>query len=95
MPDEIEKWGADPRLKLENVGAESITATRLGAANILRSLTKLEQACGSDDELYATTYKELGCQQFQIITSVASLVCGLMQQPATAQGAGNRWDPGH
>ena len=55
MHAELKDFMHDPRVQRENTGAERIDATRLGVANILRSLAQLDEATGGDDELFTST----------------------------------------
>lgn len=55
MQAEIKDFIHDPRVQRENTGDERIDATQLGVANILRSLSKLDEATGGNDELYTGT----------------------------------------
>ncbi len=81
LPDEAEIWGADPRIQMENTGAERVQATRLAVANLLRSLDNLGAATGENDELFAATYHQMLNQQVAFIDSVASVVGGVMHTP--------------
>lgn len=92
-PDEMEVWAADPRVQKENTGAERLAATRLGVANILRSLETLDDATGGDDVKYAATYHQMLGHQMTYLKSVASVVGGLMRQPASAKGVRSLFMP--
>lgn len=81
MLNELPRYFHDPRVQRENTGAERIDATRLGVANILRSLSALSQAAGGDDALLASTYAVMLGTQKGMLESVASLVGGAMPQP--------------
>ncbi len=64
----------------ENTGADRIDATRLGVANMLRSLSQLDSAAGDDDALFAGTYRVMLSIQKGMLDSVAKLVGGAMPQ---------------
>ena len=60
------RFAHDPRVQTENTGAERVEATRLGVANLLRSLDRLDAGTGGDAKLYASTYergagRHVGC----------------------------------
>lgn len=80
MPSEIPSYFNDPRVLRENTGAERVDATRLGVANILRSLSALPQAAGNDAALFASTYGVMLGTQKGMLESVATLVGGAMPQ---------------
>ena len=77
LPDEIPDYLHDPRVLKENTGAERIDATRLGIANILRSLGRLDQATGKDRALFAGTYGVLMSTHKGLLDSVAVMVGGV------------------
>jgi hypothetical protein len=56
LKPEISDSYHDPRVQRENTGAERIDATRLGVANVLRSLQHLPDATGGNDELFGYSY---------------------------------------
>lgn len=87
---EIKDFMHDPRVQRENTGAERIDATQLGIANILRSLTKLDDATGGDDELYTSTLTVMMGTHKGLLDSVATLVGGAM--PRFDHGNGPRID---
>lgn len=76
----------DPRVLKENTGADRIDATRLGIANILRSLERLDQATGGDDALFASTYDVMLGTQKGLLDSVVVLVGGAMPRPGAREG---------
>lgn len=88
MPGEVKDYIHDPRVQKENTGAERIDATRLGVANILRSLKQLDQATGGDDALFTGTLAVMLSTQKGLIDSVATLVGGAM--PRIGPGSGPR-----
>ncbi len=92
-PREMEKWGFDPRLQKENTGAERVEATRLGVANILRSLENLNKAVGDDDELFAVTWQEMLAHQTAFLESVKDLIGGQYTLPGHLQGLQERFVP--
>jgi hypothetical protein len=76
MIDGIEKEFFDPRVQMENTGAERIDATRLATANTLRSLDHLPSAVGDDDGVYRATYNVILSTHAGLLNSVARLVGG-------------------
>jgi hypothetical protein len=90
MQGEIKDFIHDPRVQRENTGAERIDATQLGIANILRSLTRLDEATGGDDELYTGTLTVMIGTQKGLLDSVTMLVGGAM--PRFNPGNGPRID---
>lgn len=71
----------DPRVLRENTGAERIEATRLGIANILRSLARLETATKGDDALFAKAFSQFQNHHLRFLKSVAKLVGGVEADP--------------
>ena len=90
MQGEVKDYIHDPRVQKENTGAERIDATRLGVANILRSLAQLDKSTGGDDELFAGTLAVMLGTQKGLIESVSSMVGGAM--PRIGAGSGPRID---
>jgi hypothetical protein len=84
--EEIEIWGSDPRVQKENTGAERVAATRLGVANLLRSLDTLDDATGDDDQKFAVTYHQMLGHHVAFLKSVTSVIGGVIRQPASAEG---------
>jgi len=78
----------DPRVVMENNGAERIEATRLATANTLRSLAQLHVAAGGDDRLFRATHDVILSTHFGYLNSVARLVAGT--ERAFAPGDGPR-----
>lgn len=76
--DYIDRFGRDPRVQTENTGAERVEATRLGVANLLRSLDRLEAATAGDAALMAATYGTALSRHYGLLESVATLVAGVM-----------------
>lgn len=85
-PDEIGRFGKDPRVQTENIGAERIDATRLGVANLLRSLARLDEATGGDATRFRAAYGTLLSRHVGLLESVQKLVAGTM--PALGNGDG-------
>jgi hypothetical protein len=82
----LNRFGRDPRVQTENVGAERVQATRLGVANIQRSLARLDAATGGDAALYASTYGVLLGRQVALLKSVHRVIGAAM--PPLGQGEG-------
>jgi hypothetical protein len=72
------RFARDPRVQTENTGAERIEATRLGVANLQRSLRALDAATGGDTKLYASTYDMVLGRQMTLLKSVNRLLGGAM-----------------
>lgn len=99
----ISRFGRDPRVQTENVGAERVEATRLGVANFLRSLARLDAATGGDAQLYASTYEVMVSRHVGLLKSIPRLVGGAAPPlgrgegpvatlvPAAEQRAAVRW----
>jgi len=82
------RFHLDPRVQTENTGAERVEATRLGVANLLRSLDRLDAATGGDANLYASTYDVLLARHVGLLKSNNRLLAGVM--PAMGAGEGPR-----
>lgn len=80
------RFGRDPRVQTENVGVERVQATRLGIANLMRSLDRLDAATAGDESLYRSTYEVLLGRHVGLLQSVPALIGGIM--PAMGQGEG-------
>jgi hypothetical protein len=78
----------DPRVQTENTGAERVEATRLGVANLLRSLERLDAGTGGDAKLYVSTYDVLLSRHLGLLKSNHRLLAGVM--PAMGTNAGPR-----
>ena len=78
------RFHLDPRVQTENTGAERVEATRLGVANLLRSLNRLHAATGGDARLYASTYDVLLARHVGFLKSNNRLLAGVM--PAMGEG---------
>jgi Met-zincin/Domain of unknown function (DUF5117) len=72
------RFARDPRVQTENTGAERIESTRLGVANLQRSLRSLDSATGGDARLYASTYDMVLGRQVTLLKSVNRLLGGAM-----------------
>ena len=86
MVPELKDFIHDPRVQRENTGAERIDATRLGIANILRSLTHLDEATGGNDALFAGTLAVMLDTQKNLLESVSTQVGGAMPRFGAAAG---------
>lgn len=86
LPPETVNYLHDPRVQRENTGADRIDATRLGIANIQRSLSHLDAATSGDDKLFASTYSVLLGTQKGMLDSVAVMVGGAMPRIGAEQG---------
>ena len=84
----ISRYHLDPRVLTENTGAERVEATRLGVANLLRSLDRLDAGTGGDAKLYASTYGVVLSRHVGLLKSVNRLLAGTM--PALGAGEGPR-----
>lgn len=76
----------DPRVQMENTGAERIEATRLATANTLRSLAQLPEAVGDDDGMYRATYSVILSTHRGLLGSVARMVAGTERVFAPGDG---------
>ena len=84
----ISRFHRDPRVQTENTGVERVEATRLGVANLLRSLDRLDAATGGDAKLYAATYGVLLARHVGLLKSANRMLAGVM--PAMGEGEGPR-----
>jgi hypothetical protein len=75
-PTNAVRFRRDPRVQTENTGTERVEATRLGVANLQRSLRALDKAAGSDAQLYASTYEVVLGRHVTLLKSVNRLVGG-------------------
>lgn len=83
----VNRFGRDPRVQTENVGVERVEATRLGVANMLRSLKALDAAAAGDAKLFASTYDIMVSRHAGLLQSVPSLIGGAM--PPLGRGDGS------
>jgi len=84
----ISRFHQDPRVQTENTGVERVEATRLGVANLLRSLDRLDAGTGGDAKLYASTYGVMLSRHVGLLKSVNRMLAGVM--PAMGAGEGPR-----
>ncbi len=91
LTEEIEAWELDPRVLKENTGAERVEATRLGVANILRSLDSLNNAAGDDDRVFQKTCNDILDHHNILVNSVLKLVGGQYHLPGHHQGLQGRF----
>lgn len=80
------RFGHDPRVQTENTGAERVAATRLGVANLQRSLARLDAGTGGDSKLYAATYDVVLSRHVALLKSVNRLVAGVMPAMGASEG---------
>lgn len=83
--DEQNIWNLDPRVLTENTGADRVEATRLGVANILRSLKNLPDAA-SDKTVYSTAFGQFQVHHMTFLKSVARLLAGVQAAPWAKSG---------
>jgi hypothetical protein len=84
--DFIGRFGRDPRVQTENTGAERVAATKLGVANLQRSLARLDAATGGDDKLFASTYDMILSRHVGLLKSVDRLVGGALPPLGAGEG---------
>jgi hypothetical protein len=84
--DLADRFGRDPRVQIENTGAERVEATRLGVANFLRSLARLDAGTGGDPKLFASTYDTMISRHMGLLKSVVGLVAGTMPPLGAGEG---------
>jgi len=80
------RFARDPRVETENTGAERVAATRLGVANLQRSLRALDAATRGDAKLYASTFDMVLGRQVGLLKSVNRVIGGAM--PTLGSGGG-------
>ncbi|MCE3002835.1 MAG: zinc-dependent metalloprotease [Xanthomonadaceae bacterium] len=78
-----EPWIVDPRVQMENTGAERVEATRLGLRNVARAVGALGEAAPDNDTYRATWSQALG-RYDTMIASTLKLVGGQLA-PSTRQ----------
>jgi hypothetical protein len=76
--DNAVRFARDPRVLSENTGAERVEATRLGVANLQRSLRALGGATGGDAKLYTSAYGVVLERQMALLKSVNRMLGGVM-----------------
>ena len=84
--DKVARFGRDPRVQAENTGAERVEATRLGVANLLRSLRALDAGTGGDAQLLASTYNVVLGRHVTLLQSVPRLLGAAMPPLGSADG---------
>lgn len=82
----VARFKFDPRVQTENVGAERVEATRLGVANLQRSLRHIDAATGGDPALYADAWAMLLDRQMALLRSVGRVLAAT--QPPLGAGEG-------
>ncbi|WP_416898848.1 MAG: zinc-dependent metalloprotease [Minwuia sp.] len=86
FPDEIEHFGGDPRVQRENVGVERVEATRLGIANLMRSLARLDEATGGDARAFRAALDVFLLTHSRFLKSAGDLVGGVYRGPLRSAG---------
>jgi len=81
----VARFARDPRVQTENTGSERVEATRLGVANLLRSLDRLDEATSDANERGAAFDMVYG-RHLTLMQSVTRLLGGV--QPALEPGGG-------
>ncbi len=87
------RFRRDPRVETENTGAERVEATRLGVANLQRSLRALGPATAGNRPLYASTYEVILSRHLVFLKSVNRLVGGVMPNLGADGGPAARLVP--
>jgi hypothetical protein len=82
----LARFDRDPRVQTENTGAERVEATRLGVANLLRSLRALDAGTGGDAQLLASTYDVVLGRHVTLLQSVPRVLGAAMPSLGTGQG---------
>jgi hypothetical protein len=82
----LARFDRDARVQTENTGAERDEATRLGAANPLRSLRALDAGTGGDAQLLASTYDVVLGRHVTLLQSVPRVLGAAMPPLGTGQG---------
>lgn len=90
LPGEKNMWGFDPRVVKENTGVERVEATRLGIANLSRSLKSLPSAAKGDMVEFAAAFDEIQNRHLGFLKSVATLIGGVEAQPWSPSGPKSR-----
>jgi hypothetical protein len=75
---------------MENTGADRVEATRLGVANLQRSLARLDAATGGDAKLFASTYDTLLARHVALLKSVPTLIAGTLPALGAGEAPGAR-----
>ena len=82
----ISRFGRDPRVQTENVGVERVEATRLGVANILRSMDRLDAATAGDAELYRSVYGTALSRHVGLLKSVKRMIAAALPPLGAQEG---------
>jgi hypothetical protein len=80
-----DRWMLDPRVQMENVGAERVAATRLGMTKVAGSVAALDAAT-ADDKQYKSAYSQAISNFDLMMNSVTKLVGGQL----AGEGEGSR-----
>lgn len=75
--EELEAFAFDPRVQTENVGADRLEATKLGVANLMRTLAQLDVATGGDRGEYRGALNVLFGAHQRFVMSVDAIVAGM------------------
>jgi hypothetical protein len=86
----IGRFGRDPRVQTENTGAERVPATRLGVANLLRSVRALDTATAGDVALFNSAYGVTLSRHVALLHSVPRVVGGVQAELAGPPGQAAR-----
>jgi len=81
----VARFARDPRVQMENTGAERVQATRLGVANLLRSLGRLDEATAGNAVERGAAFEMVYGRHLTLLHSVTRLLGGV--QPAMESGA--------
>lgn len=82
----IGRFARDPRVQTENTGAERVAATRLGVANLLRSVRALDAATGDDAALFASAFDVTLGRHVTLLQSVQRMVGGVQAAMGGSDG---------
>jgi len=83
---ELGIWTVDPRVLKESTGAERVEATRLGVANIVRSLKNLPVATKDSNDEFVSAYNDIQTFHMLFLKSVAKLIGGVEVDPWAKSG---------
>ncbi len=84
--DLFARFGRDPRVQTENTGAERLEATRLGVANLQRSLRALDSGTGGDAQLFASTYDVALGRHMSMLQSLNRVIGAAMPPLGSGEG---------
>jgi hypothetical protein len=82
----LARFGRDPRVQTENTGAERVEATRLGVANLLRSLGALDAGTAGDEQLFASTFNVVLGRHVSLLQSVNRVLGAAMPPLGSGEG---------